>query len=192
LSDYNDLINRIESIVEKACKKDSNIFGYGIWTHHIKQVVKNCKKIAPIFGAEPEIVEVAALLHDYASVKDSSLYKEHHIHGKKEAEQILLDFNYPASKIEAVKYCIYTHRGSVPMDKSTPEAECLASADAITHIEEIPSLLYAAFSNNNMGIDEGNNWVGGKIKRSWKKIHPKVKKNYESQYHAALKFLSAE
>jgi hypothetical protein len=26
----------IERIVEETCAKESNIFGYGIWTHHLK------------------------------------------------------------------------------------------------------------------------------------------------------------
>jgi hypothetical protein len=29
------MIAEIERIVEEACAKESNIFGYGIWTHHI-------------------------------------------------------------------------------------------------------------------------------------------------------------
>jgi|SRR6266849_2007977 len=62
---------------------------------------------------DPEIVEVAALLHDYASVKDKSLYEGHHIHGPLEAEKILKEFRYPPQKIEAVKHCIEAPRASV-------------------------------------------------------------------------------
>jgi uncharacterized protein len=184
------MIKQIESIVEEACKKDTNIFGYGIWTHHIKQVVKNAKIIAPIFNADIEIVEIAALLHDYASVKDKSLYKEHHIHSQHEAERILLDFNCSPSKIDAIKYCIFAHRGSVPMDKLTPEAGCLANADAITHIQEVPSLLYASFIKKNMRIDEGTEWVRKKLERSWKKLNPIVQDMIREKYEAAIKVLS--
>jgi hypothetical protein len=33
----NLLINKISITVEEACKSKNNIFGYGIWSHHIKQ-----------------------------------------------------------------------------------------------------------------------------------------------------------
>ena len=47
------------------------------------------KKLAEQFGADSKIVEIAALLHDYAGIKDHSLHKDHHIHGAIEAEKIL-------------------------------------------------------------------------------------------------------
>ena len=37
--------NKIERIVEQACAADTNIFGYGIWTHHILKVVQNAKRV---------------------------------------------------------------------------------------------------------------------------------------------------
>ena len=29
------MIEEIEKIVEAACKSESNLYGYGIWSHHI-------------------------------------------------------------------------------------------------------------------------------------------------------------
>ncbi len=180
------LINEIKKIVEDTCRKDTNLFGFGIWTHHILPVTINAIKLTNIFGGDPEIVEIAGLLHDYASVKDAALYKEHHFHGKTEAEKILINFNYPAEKIEIVKYCIETHRGSVPMQRKIPEAECLANADAMTHIEQVPSLLQLAFIEKGMGIDAGTTWVQKKLERTWAKLHPEVKKMMQEKYSAAI------
>ena len=94
------MIEAIERLVEAACAGEDNIFGYGIWTHHITLVARNGKRLASLFGADPEIVEIAALLHDYASVKDETLYAEHHVHGPIEAEKILtrLGFRRSASR----------------------------------------------------------------------------------------------
>ena len=190
MQDYSRMIKEIEIIVEDACKKESNIFGYGIWTHHIVRVVENVKELAPIFKANKEILVIAALLHDYAGIRDKSLYKEHHIYSQTDAENILLNYGYPKSKIEAVKYCIYTHRGSVPMDKSTHEAECLANADAMAHIQGVPSLLFAAFNKKNLDIDKGTEWVRNKLIRSWKKLNPTVQEIIEKEYKAAILTLS--
>ena len=182
--------NNVAEIVEEACAKESNIFGYGIWTHHIVHVVKNGKRLAPLFNADLEIVEIAALLHDYASIKDSTLYQDHHLHGPIEAENILRRLNYPSEKIEAVKHCIATHRGSVPKERKSVEAECLANADAMTHLEQIPSLLHLAFVQQAMGIDEGTNWVRRKLERSWNKLDPQVQEMMREKHEAALKILT--
>src|SRR5438105_5889675 len=103
---------QIRAIVEEACKRETNIFGYGIWTHHILYVIEYGKLLAEQLGANEEIVEIAALLHDYASIKDESLYRDHHLHSPLEAERILRKLCYPEEKIQAVKQCIAYHRAS--------------------------------------------------------------------------------
>ena len=168
------LIHEIENIVRQACASETNIFGYGIWTHHIKFVARNGRRLARHFQADPEIVEIAALLHDYASVKDAALYPDHHIHGPIEAEHVLRILGYPNERIEAVKHCIATHRASVHSDRRSPEAECLANADAVTHLEQIPSLLHLVFVQRGMDIDHGTMWVRHKLERSWNKLSPPI------------------
>jgi uncharacterized protein len=85
----------IRSIVESACKSDDNVFGYGIWTHHIVSVVDNALLLANKLGSDKEIVELSSLLHDYASIINKDFYEEHHIYGGKEAERLLKKFYYP-------------------------------------------------------------------------------------------------
>ena len=186
------MISEIERIVEEACARETNIFGHGIWTHHIIHVVKNAKRLARLFSADPEIVEIAALLHDYASVKDSALCQQHHLHGPIEAEKILKELGYPPAKIEAVKHCIATHRGSVPGQRNSAEAECLANADAVTHLEQVPSLLHLTFVQRGMGIDEGTQWVTEKLGRSWHKLSPPVQAMMREQYEAVLMVLTVK
>jgi len=154
-------------------------------------VVKIGKKLAGQFNADSEIVEISALLHDYAGIKDYSLHKEHHIHGAIEAEKILRKLNYPSNKIEAVKHCIENHRGSVKSEKQSAEAECLANADAIAHIENIPSLLYLTFAKFGMEIDEGVEWLKEKLERSWNKLNPDMKKIFQDKYEATNKIFNS-
>jgi len=176
---------QIRAIVEEACKKETNIFGYGIWTHHIVYVVQYGKLLAEQLGADAEIVELAALLHDYASIKDKSLYGNHHLHGPLEAERILRELDYPEGKIRAVKQCIASHRASIDAERVTLEAVCLASADAMAHIDQVPSLLYLAFARFGMSIDEGTAWVREKLARSWQKLCPEAQAMMKDRYEAA-------
>ena len=185
-----NIIKEIEKIVQETCAKESNIFGYGIWAHHITHVARNARQLAGIFHADEEIVEIAALLHDYASIKDRTLYEDHHIHGPVGAERLLKTFEYPPKRIERVKECIAAHRGSVPGEKRSAEAECLANADAMAHIGNVPSLLHLAYVQHGMGIDEGREWVKEKLKRSWKKLNPPVQVMLKERYKAALRVLT--
>ncbi|MFA6548252.1 MAG: HD domain-containing protein [Candidatus Magasanikbacteria bacterium] len=179
------MIKKIAKMVELACKQKTNYFGYGAWTHHIVSVVKYAKLMAKKINADEEVVEIAALLHDYAGIKDYKLYEDHHLHGAELAERILKKFNYPQNKIEQVKHCILSHRGSKVTKKLTKEALCIADADSMAHFDSISSLFYLAFSSHKMNTDEANNWLVQKLERSWKKLSPQAKNIIKNKYKAS-------
>lgn len=164
------LIHYLRGLVENDCKKDANVFGYQIWSHHIVQVVNFSITLAKELSADEEVVTIAALLHDYASIIDERLYKEHHIHGMTLADQILSNAGYDPNKKEIVKQCIFTHRGSFFCERFLPEQQCIASADAMAHIDQSHSLMYLAFCKKGMSIEQGCEWVNRKIDRSWHKL----------------------
>jgi uncharacterized protein len=145
--------------------------------------------MAKKIGANEEIVEIAALLHDYASVKDYKLYEDHHLHGAELAEQILKKFNYPEDKIEQVKHCILCHRGSKVTQKLTKEDLCVADADSMAHFDSISSLFYLAFFSHKMNIEEANIWLKEKLERSWKKLSPEAKEIIKDKYLASKTLL---
>ena len=182
----------LAEVVEKACQAKSNIFGYGIWTHHILSVVEYGKQLAVLLGADSDIVEIAALLHDYASIKDQAMYEDHHLHGPHEAELLLQEHSYTCATIQAVKECIASHRGSQGLKQRTKEEICLASADGMAHIAQLPSLLYLAYVQHQMTIDEGSIWVRNKLQRSWNKLCPKARQIMREQYEAALNVLHVQ
>ena len=184
------IVDEITRIVQAACTQETNCFGYGIWTHHILPVVRYGKMLARHHGADEEIVEIAALLHDYAGVKDMALYPEHHIHGPLEAERLLRRLGYSQERIEAVKHCIATHRASVAAERQSVEAQCLADADAIAHIMQVPSLMRMVYVERGLEIDEGTRWVRAKLQRSWNKLSPEAQAMIRDQYEAVLKTLT--
>ena len=170
--------------VKQRCMSLSNAYGIGAWDHHIKIVYELAKKYASEYGADLEIVSLAALLHDIASVTDVGFTEEHHIIGADIAEGLLLEQNYPIEKIELVNKCILNHRGSVLMDKTTPEEICIADSDAMAHFYSIPSLLSMVYREKGLSIDEGSKFVLDKLDRSYNKMSEKgktlVKKRYEN------------
>ena len=147
------------------------------------------KKNASEYGADLEIVSIAALLHDIASVTDISYTEEHHIIGAEIAEKLLKEENYPAEKIELIKKCILNHRGSRLADKTTPEEICIADSDAMAHFYSIPSLLSMVYKEKGLSIDEGSKFVMDKLDRSYNKMSDKGKDLVKVQYESAKNIL---
>ncbi len=170
-----DIINEIYNEVKKRCMLPSNAYGMGAWDHHIELVYKIATKICYEYGANYDIVALAALLHDIASVTDKSYTDEHHIIGAKIAEELLSRYKIPKEDIELIKKCILNHRGSRLVKKTTPEEICIADADAMAHLYSIPSLLRMVYVEKNMSIDDGAEFVYSKLQRSYNKLSEKGK-----------------
>lgn len=175
--------------VKNRCKKQTNAYGVGAWDHHIKVVYELAKKYASEYGADKEIVSIAALLHDIASVTDISYAEDHHIIGADIAEELLRKENYPKEKIDLIKKCILNHRGSKLHKKTTPEEICIADSDAMAHFYSIPSLLSMVYKEKGLSIDEGSKFVMDKLERSYNKMSSKGKKLVQGQYEAAKNIL---
>lgn len=185
MQDINLIENKIYGEVKKRCLSSNNAYGIGAWDHHIKLVYELAKDNAKNYGADKEIVALAALLHDIASVTNKDYTEEHHIIGAKIAEELLIEESYPRDKIELIQKCIFNHRGSKLMHKNTPEEICIADADAMAHFYSIPSLLSMVYKEKQLSIDEGKEFVKNKLNRSYNKLSSKGKTLVEQQYEAA-------
>ena len=183
-----DILEYLQDEIYLRCKKPTNKFGMGCY-YHIEAVVNNGEILAEKYNADKEIVMIAAWLHDIASITDYALYEEHHIHGAQMAHELLTNLSYDETKISIVQNCIKNHRGSVHIDKSNVEELCVADADAISHFDSIPSLLYLAYVERQMSIEEGIQFVRGKLERSFCKLSKESKEYYKDKYHQAMSVL---
>lgn len=169
------IINEIFEEVKKRCLLPSNFYGIGAWDHHIKLVYEIAVKNSKEYNADKDIVAIAALLHDIASVTNVEYTENHHIIGAEIAETLLKKYELPSEKIELIKKCILNHRGSILKDKTTNEEICIADADAMAHFYSIPSLLKMVYVEKKMDIDEGADFVLNKLERSYNKLSSKGK-----------------
>ena len=179
------IINEIYNEVKRRCMLPSNAYGIGAWDHHIELVYKIAIDICDEYKADYEIVVLAALLHDIASVTNKDFTENHHIIGANIADELLKQFELDSNKIELVKKCILNHRGSVLKNKTTPEEICIADSDAMAHFYSIPSLFRMVYVEKGLSIDEGANFVLEKLMRSYNKLSNKGKQIIEPQYEAA-------
>lgn len=80
--------------------------------------------------------------------------------------------------------CIRNHRVSVKSERNTIEERCVA--DAISHFDNVPELLYLAYVQRNMTIDEGKEFVRKKLDRSFAKLSDENKKFYKSKHEQIM------
>jgi len=155
------------------------------WKYHIVPVLKYAKKLARIYKANEELVELAALLHDIGRV-DIKHDEDHHIVGILEAEKILKKFNYPEKIIKEVKHVVESHRTSQGPKPKTLVAKIIANADAMAHFDILPVFFWWRKSRKEYSFEDTLQWVENKLKNDWKKkiTLPKAKKMVEKKYKA--------
>ena len=183
-----DIVKYLKTEVRNRAENKNNKFGIGV-LYHIEAVVRNAEILANKYNADKEICIIAAWLHDIASITDYKLYEEHHIHGAKIASEMLRKFEYDNNKIELVKACILNHKGSIDNKRLSKEEQIIADADAISHSDSIPSLLYLAYRERNMNIEEGKNFVKIKLERSYRKLSDESKIFYKEKFENVMKIL---
>lgn len=180
-----EIIEKVYEEVKRRCYLPSNFYGIGAWDHHIEVVYQIAIENASKYKADKDIVAIAALLHDVASVTDKKYTEEHHIIGAEIAEKLLTEYGLEKEKIELVKKCILNLRGSRLMKKTTPEEICIADSDAMAHFYSIPSLLSMVYVGKKLSIDEGATFVLNKLNRSYNKLSDQGKELVKERYEAA-------
>jgi len=102
---------------------------------HVLRVKAMAERIGRVEGADLEIIEAAAYLHDSrgaSPAEGGKERKEHHITSAEFAGEILASKGWSQERIEAVQHCIRAHRfrhnGERP---ESPEAQCLFDADKL-------------------------------------------------------------
>ena len=185
----NNVVEQVRMFVEEECKKPTSRYGYEPYIWHFVPMHRYAKKLAENLGADIEIVELAAWLHDIGSIMKKR--EDHQITGAKIAEDKLKELDYPENKIKKIKLCILNHRGSVNNKKESVEEKIIADADAMSHFDAIPGLFGAAYVNEKKNRTEAKESVKQKLIRSWNKLSfEESKKLVKPKYEAAMLLLN--
>ena len=186
-----EVVDSIKAELLKRCENYKEKYGYDFWNDHIKYVVKNSIELAKKYGADVEIVELGALLHDIAMPSELGPREEHNVYGVQIADELLTQLNYPEDRKERVKECVLRHRGSKALPRNTIEEECVADADVMAHFDCIPSLFHLAFGKNEMdkSIEEGTEFVKKKLERDFNKLSDRTKIELKDRYENIMKVL---
>ena len=184
-----EIIENIKEELIRRCNIYNEKYNYDFWNDHIKYVVKNAVELAKRYGADIEIVELGALLHDIAMPSEFGPREEHNIYGVKIADELLTKLDYPQDKKERVKDCVLRHRGSTNLLRNTIEEQCVADADVMAHFDCIPSLFHLAFGERKMSLEDGTEFVKGKIERDYNKLSQRTRELLTEKYKNIIEVL---
>lgn len=111
---------------------------------HVTSVVSLAKKLAQLTGADSDVVEAAAWLHDIRKESGSS----HAAEGAEFANSFLIQTNFPPEKIERVAQAIEMHMG-------------LWRDEPLTNLEAM--VLWDADKLAKIGLTAVFHWTGGSL-----------------------------
>ena len=186
-----DITEKIKEELVKRCNIYNEKYGYDFWNEHIKYVVENSVKLAKKYGADIEIVELGALLHDIAMPSEIGPKEEHNVYGVQIADELLAKLNYPEDRKNRVKECVLRHRGDKDLPRNTIEEQCVADADVIAHFDSIPSLFNLAFGKTflNKSLQDGTEFVKKKLERDYSKLSDRTREILKERYENIMKVL---
>jgi uncharacterized protein len=187
-----DTAAKVREFVLEKCeqhKKNPEFGYYDYWNDHIKRVVYHAVNLANQFGADAEIVEIGALLHDVSMPSEYGDRNEHHVYSAEMAEKLLTELNYPQNKIETVRKCVFNHPGRNAHLRVTLEENCISDADALAHFDRIPSLFKLAWSILNMNLEDGRNYVKERLQGDYDGLSERVKPFYKTKFEMIMEML---
>lgn len=183
-----DIVTQVRDFVETESRKPSSKYGFEPFVHHFIPMVQYAKELAEKLGADVEIVEISAWLHDIGAIVYGR--EDHHLTGAKIAEEKLREFDYSEDKIMIVKKCIENHRGSVDAKRESLEEQIIAEADALSNFDNISGIFKAAFMYEDLDQSEAQKAVYRKLKNKWDKLHfTQSRELVRAKYEAAVTLL---
>jgi len=169
--------DRLIAANRKHIEKSEDHFDF--WEQHIRIVVKEALILADLYGADKEIVELGALLHDIALVSDVGKRKNHHINGADIADKILTEYGYPDDRKARVVGCVLRHRSS--QNAENIEELCVGDADIISHYYNIPMCFTEAFKRGKIKTGSVDEWVRY-FEDDWNDMSERTKQIFKPKY----------
>ncbi len=121
--------------IKNIVKKELTGFDVAHDLNHVMRVYNLCLKLTKgVKNIDLGVLQLAALLHDIAGVKelkDKSGRVCHARESAKMAQKILKKFGYPKNKIDKIVHCILAHRYRTGIRPKIKEVKILFDADKL-------------------------------------------------------------
>ncbi len=184
------LLDDVRRKVQAACERPGNVLTGSFYPEHLRLVAAYSTLLAPALGADPEVVELAAYLHDLSAVLDFATLPTHAAASAELARATLAERGYPDRRSEQVAAAIRKHSEPLSAGAGTPEEICLSNADAMAQIAAPAFWLYFAFRVRNLGYADGRDWYGHRIRQCWEAMVPEARALVGTEYARALELVT--
>jgi len=180
---------RLFAEVTKLYQTSTTPMGKWMWHNHVQWVANRAKALGEKYGANPENVYCAALLHDLGDCQYERGHEDFDNWSETKGKEILLNagFNEDDAR-EVIELIIRPHScrpGNLP---TTLEGKVVATADAMFHLQTsfFPILCYMHRPEHTNTYEDWQEWFSEKIERDYgSKIffedeRAEVRENYEA------------
>lgn len=181
-----DLWRKVESLYnEKLSTRDD--WTEWLYPNHVVVVAHNAKRIAEQKGADSELSQVAALLHDIADIKMGRVSAGHAEESLKIARELMKQHAYTADEISlVVDDAIRYHSCHGEERPKSIEGLVLATADSLAHLQT-SFYIHATwdFGKSGRSLENLTSWALKKIesdlnrKISFDDIREEARADYE-------------
>lgn len=180
------IVEKITEVVREKSEryKAEDAAGYDFWANHIRYVYDEATKLAEKYGADIEIVQLGALLHDIALIDRVGTKVDHHENGRKIADEILTAQGYPEERKERVLNCVLHHRSS--KNAENIEEICVCDADVLAHFDNIPMLISAAIKAGLKSPEEIREFLKGAFEKDFNDLSEKTRPGFEERYRMII------
>lgn len=180
----------VREFVENATRDRANAYGPQFFERHIVVVRDYALALAERLGADQQVVEASALLHDIAAMQDVRTLPHHAETGSTIAQKFLLQRGCSAETAGAVARCIAAHSAPVPVTHHAAEEICLSHADAMAQIAQPAYFLFVGFTVRKLGFAEGRLWLQTFLTKQWAALLPEAKALVAKDYDRAMVVLA--
>ena len=190
---YSEIVEHVEELVKPQAEAFTQKFlgGMQAWSGHTQLVRKFALEFAKKRKADLEVVELAALLHDYARYVDYEQYSNIHAEiGAEFANQILTECEFNPNKIKAICVAIKNHDQPNQAEINSLEGICLADADGYVHIINFFEI-YNAFklTKKPATTKQSLEILLEKVRISYNKLSDWGKKFADAKYKQAVNYI---
>jgi uncharacterized protein len=176
------IVDEMRDYVAGECRSGKNTFGSAFFDEHLSVVARYATELGRSFGADLEIIQLAAWLHDLSAVQDFAALPRHPALSAEIARTMLQERGYPAERIECVAACIASHSSPIQIGNGLLEEVCLSNADAISQIVKPSYWHYYIFKVRGFGFPEGRDWLRQRVASHWAALIPQARALIEMQY----------
>jgi uncharacterized protein len=177
---------KFEKEIKDFVRKRMKGISHGI--DHVMRVVKLCKYIGEMEGADLDVLIPAAYLHDIARADEIERGVDHAVEGAKIAAKFLEELGYPEDKVKRIANAISVHRFKLRRTPEDLESKILQDADKLDAIGSIGIYRVIVHScETNRDIEDTIEHFKEKILKLPELLHTKTAKELAKEREEVVK-----